>query len=69
MSYRRIKRAIYLYDPDIKHAHDYRASCYAALFKERFRIIAHIHGNREEMHKKNQVLRVRAERDVLSEAK
>lgn len=53
MSYKRIEKAIYKYDPDIIHAHDYRASCYAAFFSDRFKIISHIHGNRGEMHKKN----------------
>lgn len=53
MSYKRIEKVIINYDPDIIHAHDYRAACLAALFSENYRIIAHIHGNREEMHQIN----------------
>jgi len=53
MSYKEIKKAINIFKPDIIHAHDYRASIYASLFSKKHTIIAHIHGNRLEMHKRN----------------
>ncbi len=53
MSFKEIRKAIKSFKPDIIHAHDYRASCYASLFSKKHKIIAHIHGNREEMHKRN----------------
>lgn len=53
MSYKEINKAIKKFNPSIIHAHDYKASCYAALFSKNCKIISHIHGNNEKMRKKN----------------
>ncbi len=53
LSYFQIKKIVKQYQPDIIHAHDYKASCIASLFSKKSRIISHIHGNRETMRRKN----------------
>lgn len=45
MSVKDIGKVIEEYKPDIIHAHDYKASCYAALFYKKAKIISHIHNN------------------------
>lgn len=51
MSLSEIKKALKDIKPDIIHAHDYKASCIAALLSKN--VIAHIHGNKLFMRKKN----------------
>ena len=48
-----VRRAIKQYKPDIIHAHDYKASCLAALLSKEYKVISHIHGNKKIMHSKN----------------
>ena len=45
MSYGAVLRAMLDFCPNIIHAHDYRASCIAALLPFRGKIISHIHNN------------------------
>ena len=45
MSVKDIGKVVEKYKPDIIHAHDYKASCYAALFYKKAKIISHIHNN------------------------
>lgn len=51
MSYAELKRAIKEVRPDIIHAHDMRASFYAALACGNLRVISHIHNNSFESRK------------------
>lgn len=53
MSIREIRRVVKEYKPDIIHAHDYKASCYASLFYKKVKIISHIHGNNTVMNNFN----------------
>lgn len=53
MNIMEIKKAIIEYNPDIIHAHDYKASCYASFFYKKVKIISHIHGNNIKMNKVN----------------
>ncbi len=52
-SYSELKKVVNTYKPDIIHAHDYKASCLAALFHKKCKIISHIHGNNAKMRNKN----------------
>lgn len=52
LSYTNLKNVIKEYKPDIIHAHDYKASCLASLFKGSI-IISHIHQNSTKMREKN----------------
>lgn len=45
MSYCEIKKVIEDFNPDIIHAHDFRASIYAAICTKRKKIISHLHNN------------------------
>ena len=45
MSLSDVKRAIDKYQPDIIHAHDFRASFYAAMCKKNQKLISHLHNN------------------------
>ncbi|MEL5898975.1 glycosyltransferase [Clostridium sporogenes] len=45
LSTNEIKRVIKEYEPDIIHAHDVRASIFAALSTNQISIVSHIHGN------------------------
>lgn len=49
MKYNEIKNVVKKYKPDIIHAHDIRASIFAALFSRYAKIISHIHGNHDNM--------------------
>lgn len=53
LSYAQLRKVIGEIKPDVIHAHDYRASCYAALFSNKAKIISHIHCNNSNMRKKN----------------
>ena len=45
MSYGEVLKAMLRFRPDVIHAHDYRASCIAALLPFKGKIISHIHNN------------------------
>lgn len=45
MSGQEIKKVVDAYKPDIIHAHDIKASVLASKFKDRCKIISHVHGN------------------------
>lgn len=49
-SYKEVKKAIEMYQPDIIHAHDIKASIIASFFRKKT-IISHIHGNSANMKK------------------
>lgn len=51
MSLSEVKRVVYSYNPDIIHAHDYRASILASFFSRYSTIISHIHKNDPKMKK------------------
>ena len=53
MSIREIRRVVKEYQPDVIHAHDYKASCCASLFYKKAKIISHIHCNNIKMSKIN----------------
>ena len=53
LSYFQVKKIIKEYHPDIIHAHDYKASCLAALFSNKAKIISHIHVNNKIMQSFN----------------
>lgn len=52
-NYKSIRKAIEKYNPDIIHAHDYRASLLASLFHRNAIIISHIHQNNPKLRQKN----------------
>lgn len=52
LSYKCLKKVVKKYNPDIIHAHDYKASCYSALIN-RTMIVSHIHQNSTKMRKRN----------------
>ncbi|WP_182186197.1 glycosyltransferase [Pectinatus frisingensis] len=45
LSYMNVYKLYKLYKPDIIHAHDYRASCIAAMLPYHVKIVSHIHNN------------------------
>lgn len=51
LSIKEVARVVNEYSPDIIHAHDIRASIIAANFSKKAVIIAHIHGNHQDMRK------------------
>lgn len=53
LNYVELKRIIDLYNPDIIHAHDNRATVIASFFSKKCKIISHIHGNNLIMRKLN----------------
>ena len=53
LSLKELKKALKDIQPDIIHAHDYKASCLASFFHKKYKIISHIHGNKKIMHKRN----------------
>lgn len=53
LAYLAVLRAIHEVQPDVIHAHDYRASCLAAMMPFRGRIISHIHNNNSWAKEKN----------------
>lgn len=52
MSYSEVKKIVDSYNPDIIHAHDYKASVIASRFYKR-KLISHIHVNNVKMNKLN----------------
>lgn len=53
MSYGELRRIVRSYNPDIIHAHDFRASILASYFSMGIRIISHIHQNPEWLNRIN----------------
>ena len=51
MNYKHIKAVVDSYQPDIIHAHDFKASILASRFNKRCKIVAHIHKNDPKMNK------------------
>lgn len=51
LNYFQVKKAVGGYNPDILHAHDFKASLIAGLFSGKSKIISHIHKNDPNMSK------------------
>lgn len=53
LSYSELKKAVKEYNPDIIHAHDYKASLLAIMFRKKRKIVSHIHVNNKKMNSIN----------------
>lgn len=53
LSFKEIKKAIKQFNPNIIHAHDFKASCLASIFYKKRKIISHVHINNKKMRKIN----------------
>lgn len=53
LSYFEVRRVIKEVNPDIIHAHDFRASIVASLFSRKAKVVSHIHQNPDWLHSMN----------------
>ncbi len=50
LSVHNVKKIVRVFQPDIIHAHDIRASIIASRFSRKYKIISHVHGNHNNMN-------------------